>query len=1050
MNKLFLVAVLAAIAVRGVWAITVVNPLPGGPAPDPCVVYDQATGYYYALYTGAGADGFTASQLAISRSRTAAQLRQGETKVLYVTNAADRVHAYIWAPEMHKAPDGKWYIWTSGAVDPERQHKRIIVFQSKTSDPFDGFVFKGHPDPDLDAIDPTVTTFPDGRMYACISPYDYKTMKQWLQIRELKNPWSYGEKKADIAEAELAWERVPPYDKEWTIVEGPFFLRSPDGNRLFIVYSANGCWSDDYALGVLEYQGGEPCRKEAWKKHPTPVFKKGNGVFGTGHASFFKSPDGTETWVAYHSLERSDPEGKPMPRYMNIQRVSFDETGFPVFGDPVPHGQPMPPPSGEAASGTWKVGDVNGAPGLLHDGQPVEPSFFWQWYGDKEDVTAFAKGGTRLFSQFVDIPATRDHWTKNGTPDLSFYQTNLDHFVEWAPDGFLFPRVFYTPPAWWLKAHPEERVAYAVKTNTGSYVSYASERFLTEGREAYAKTVKALADRYGDRFMGVHAACGPWGEHFGWDACEECNLGFRLRPGSDVSEPMRRRFSDYLRRKYGNDVTRLRRAFKDRDVTFETVRVPTAEERRRLNEDGWRDPADGRLVPDYFECHHETTVRMIENFCRAAKEVTDGRKLTCVFYGYTQDEPWGVECDHRAVSKLLTSPWVDMISAPHTYNRREPGGDASMRQYLASTALHGKLFIDESDDRTYLQRRKTRTDEPYPGYFATNVTETVHVLFREFGNAVTHGVGQRYMDIAKDNFKDPAIVEACSRARKWMCEAMKRPRGHHSEVAVISNPESEFYLGYRMTGENLIGVGLYEHQLPAFYRAGAPFDWYLIDDLEAVEKGPAKVIVFLDCEFMTARHRAMVERLKSKGRTLVFLHAPGYVCEERLSQEAMEKVIGFKVKGIGKAPLLSKHPVTKEEYGWASSQKGLFAPVVTEGVKPLANGVDALKDVPLIAEKDFGTWTSCFAGVPGLSPKLLREIFRKAGVHIYETSGAVLSANASWIMVHTRKAGRYEVKLPQVCRRVTEIVSEKVLGENVSHVTLDLDAKRTAVLMLDK
>ena len=235
--------------------------------------------------------------------------------------------------------------------------------------------------------------------------------------------------------------------------------------------------------------------------------------------------------------------------------------------------------------------------------------------------------------------------------------------------------------------------------------------------------------------MGVHAACGPWGEHFGWDAFEECNLGFRLRPGSDVSEPMRRRFSDYLRTKYGNDVSRLREAFKDKDVTFETVHVPTAEERRRLNEDGWRDPADGRLVPDYFECHHETTVRMIENFCRAAKEATDGRKLTCVFYGYTQDEPWGIECDHRAVSKLLASPWVDMISAPHTYNRREPGGDASMRQYLASTALHGKIFIDESDDRTYLQRRKARTGEPYPGYFATNVMETVQTWL--------HGLGRR-------------------------------------------------------------------------------------------------------------------------------------------------------------------------------------------------------------------------------------------------------------------------------------------------------------------
>lgn len=321
----------------------VVNPLPGGPAPDPCVVYDRETRYYYALSTD---DASRTYELVIRRSRSAALLRTGESRTLYVTNRADGVLSSIWAPEMHKAPDGRWYIWTSGAVDPEKKHKRIFVLQSKTADPFDGFVFKGHPDPDLDAIDPTVTTFPDGRMYACISVCG-ASGHQGLRIRELKTPWSYGDKWADIARAELDWELVPPYDRSWSILEGAFFLRSPDGKRLFIVYSANGCWSDDYALGLLEYQGGDPCRAEAWKKHPKPVFKKGNGVFGTGHATFFTSPDGTETWIAYHSLERSNPKCVSMSRYMNLQRIGFDETGFPVMGEPVPHGKPMPAPSGE-------------------------------------------------------------------------------------------------------------------------------------------------------------------------------------------------------------------------------------------------------------------------------------------------------------------------------------------------------------------------------------------------------------------------------------------------------------------------------------------------------------------------------------------------------------------------------------------------------------------------------------------------------------------------------------------------------------------------------
>lgn len=75
-----------------------------------------------------------------------------------------------------------------------------FVLQSKTADPFDGFVFLGHPDPGLCAIDPTLTTFPDGRMRACISVAGKDG--QFLHVREMSKPWLYGVGRADIAQAE--------------------------------------------------------------------------------------------------------------------------------------------------------------------------------------------------------------------------------------------------------------------------------------------------------------------------------------------------------------------------------------------------------------------------------------------------------------------------------------------------------------------------------------------------------------------------------------------------------------------------------------------------------------------------------------------------------------------------------------------------------------------------------------------------------------------------------------------------------------------------------
>jgi GH43 family beta-xylosidase len=78
-------------------------------------------------------------------------------------------------------------------------------------------------------------------------------------------------------------------------------IRSPDVNEgpedytemqralLFLTFSASGCWTDDYALGLLTLkEGGNPLVASDWTKKPTPVFtqKPSAGAFGPGHNSF--------------------------------------------------------------------------------------------------------------------------------------------------------------------------------------------------------------------------------------------------------------------------------------------------------------------------------------------------------------------------------------------------------------------------------------------------------------------------------------------------------------------------------------------------------------------------------------------------------------------------------------------------------------------------------------------------------------------------------------------------------------------------------------------
>jgi GH43 family beta-xylosidase len=319
---------------------TFCNPLEDRDAPDPFMTYDKKTGYYYSLFT-------CSNRLELYRSRHAADiLTDHDSIVLFRAAPENGIYGSIWAPEMHKAPNGKWYIYTSGTHqpgnDPANDKKCLFVMESESEDPFEGFHFKCKMDEAMFAIDPTVYTDDLGKQYMC---YSYTNKGQVLEIRELVNPYTFGEKRAVISRAEYSWEMVPPYVGNSTINEGAFFLKNK--GRLFIIYSGNGCWSDDYCFGVLEYMGGDMCSSQSWKKHPEPIFVKGNGVYGPGHASFFRSPDDTEVWCAYHGMKESNISVTYAPRYFHLQKVEFDESGYPVMGIPVGSGVELCPPSGE-------------------------------------------------------------------------------------------------------------------------------------------------------------------------------------------------------------------------------------------------------------------------------------------------------------------------------------------------------------------------------------------------------------------------------------------------------------------------------------------------------------------------------------------------------------------------------------------------------------------------------------------------------------------------------------------------------------------------------
>ena len=127
--------------------------------------------------------------------------------------------------------------------------------------------------------------------------------------------------------------------------EGPEVLLH--GNKIFIVFSASGCWTDFYALGVIEADlGATLLDAKNWTKFDHPFFSTDPkaGAFGPGHNGFFKSPDGKQDWIIYHANPEPD-EGCGNFRSPRIQRFTWNADGTPNFGTPAPLSQPLEKPT---------------------------------------------------------------------------------------------------------------------------------------------------------------------------------------------------------------------------------------------------------------------------------------------------------------------------------------------------------------------------------------------------------------------------------------------------------------------------------------------------------------------------------------------------------------------------------------------------------------------------------------------------------------------------------------------------------------------------------
>jgi GH43 family beta-xylosidase len=325
------------------------NPLlPAGP--DPWALYHDGTYYYMNTMQ---------NRLVLWKTKDITDLKNAPQKTIWIPTDPKN-NRDLWAPEIHFI-NGKWYVYYA-ADDGNTDNHQLYVLENTSKDPFEGeFVMKGHISTDKDnnwAIDGSVFQH-KGEWYMVWSGWQTRridTETQCIYIARLENPWTLSSERVRISIPELDWEKKYINPDGWTpsyiiyVNEGPQPLKSPKGKYIHVVYSASGCWTPFYALGMLTAStNANLLDPKSWVKSPEPLFRQApeNKVYGTGHNSFFKSPDGKEDYILYHARDtETDPPGKGDTRSPRAQKINWNNQDYPVFGIPEPTSAKLKKPSG--------------------------------------------------------------------------------------------------------------------------------------------------------------------------------------------------------------------------------------------------------------------------------------------------------------------------------------------------------------------------------------------------------------------------------------------------------------------------------------------------------------------------------------------------------------------------------------------------------------------------------------------------------------------------------------------------------------------------------
>lgn len=419
---------------------------------------------------------------------------------------------------------------------------------------------------------------------------------------------------------------------------------------------------------------------------------------------------------------------------------------------------------------------------------------------------------------------------------------------------------------------------------------------------------------------------------------------------------------------------------------------------------GLRDPWADRESLQYWKFHSEMVADGIIDFTDHVRGMIPEQRKIGVFYGYILQLTTSrlVQCGHLAYEKVLAADSVDYLTSPGIYNDRVMGGGGGFMNVNGTVKLYGKSYFHEIDHRTCTSNMDLN-EHVSLAWMVDWPDEKASIagLRREFCRSLLHGASLWWFDMWGGFYKSDNLVAEISCFQKLSDKYADSAMTTDAEIAIIVDPESALYVNDE--DEKAPTEGLYTGLLTQCNRLGTPYQVFTFNDIANIpDINKYKMIIMPGLfEITPAKQMVLNKYILKNNRTVIWTYGAGLTDGTTWTPEAMQNLTGA-------------------SFGEAGPKK-----------------------------TDQKTWRSLyFATTEEITPEILREHAKAAGVHLYTDIPVPVYANKRFLAVHVADRCRTTIRLRKKSA-VKELLTGNFIIAPCKEFTYDFDGPETALFKLD-